>query len=350
MPVGCRRALLPPTEATVGVFTSRVWAPGEALRHARIPSQARDNPTPVSLPKLHLSFYGMKISQNILKSNPVFSTLTDEDLNTLETLFTTISLDDNQVLCKEGCRADHVYVVKVGFLRVLKAFLPEDGRFCPRPPASRDGFSAASPRAASRVCSEAKNAGHTIANNSAAPAEGGVRLRHFDLGEIGPKDILGENGVLQQTDTPSFAPVTPASTSKLPELAENQEVEKLQLSGTSTKGNFPGGGEASAGGAVPPSDAEPAAAAGGGIASSAVRQRKAAYIVSAMASGGRVEVYVAKAYDLRRIQTESFRYCWKTAERLHEARVQAWSAGALALQLRRQIEWEAIKRDIVSQI
>ncbi len=325
--------------------------PGEALRHARIPSQAHDNPTlPFRSPDcIYLSFGGVQNSQNILKNNPVFSTLTDEDLNTLETLFTTITLDDNQVLCKEGYRADHVYVVKVGFLRVLKAFLPENGRFRRRPPASRDSFSAASPRATSRVCSEAKNAGHIIADNSAAPAEGGVRLRHFDLGEIGPKDMLGENGILQQTDTPSFAPVTPDSTSNLPALAGIQEAEKLQLTEASTE-NSPGGDKGSTKDPVPPYDADPAAAAGGGIASSAVRQRKAAYIVSAMASGGRVEVYVAKAHELKRIQTESFRYCWKTAERLHQARAQAWSAGALALQLRRQIEWEAIKRGIVSQI
>lgn len=286
----------------------------------------------------------------MLKSNPVFSTLTDEDLNTLETLFTTVTLEDKQVLCKEGCRADHVYVVKLGFLRVLKAFLPEDGRCRPRPPSSRGGRSAASSRAASRASSRAKKDRPNTADNGAA-SEGGVRLRHFELGEIGPKDILGENGVLQQRDASSFTPATAASTSSaLPIIPGIQETEIVQSDETNSDESLPGGDGGGAGDAGVPSDAEPAAAGGGTSSAVNVRPRKAAYIVSAMASGGRVEVYVAKAYDLKKVQTESFRYCWKTAERLHQARAQAWSAGALALQLRRQIEWEAVKRDVVSQI
>lgn len=80
------------------------------------------------------------------------------------------------------------------------------------------------------------------------------------------------------------------------------------------------------------------------------RPRKPAFIVSATACGGRAEVYVANAYALKRLQTDEFLLCWKTAERLHQARAQAWSAGALAQQLRRQMEWDACKRQIMSQI
>lgn len=283
----------------------------------------------------------------------MFSTLTDEDLNTLETLFTTITLDDNQLLCKEGSRVDHVYVVKRGFLRVLKAFLPEDGK-CPRPPSRAS--SKASPRATSRGSSTRASSRPNIVNNGTELAEGGLRLMYFDLGEIGPKAILGENGVLQQLERMPSTLVTSSPASNLPMMSSNQEPEdeypEKQPNDTSLDTNDPTGDTRGGGDALLPSDTNANAAANDGTTSSAmsVRPKKEAYLVSATASRGKAEVYVAKAHELKIIQTESFRYSWKTAERLHQARAQAWNASALAQQLRRQQEWESLKRTVLSKL
>lgn len=273
----------------------------------------------------------------------MFSTLADEDLNTLEALFTTITLDDNQVLCKEGSRVDHVYVVKRGFLRIFKAFLPEDGQR-PRPPSSARGSSRASPR-------------HNIVKNGAESAKDCVRLMHFDLGETGPKDILGENGVFQPIERTPPAPVTSAAAPTLPTVRSNQtpkdeDSEQLLHEGRVGAGVNPDGDARGDTDAVLPSDANANAASpvpkpDEEASATTVRQSKGVFLASATASGGKAEVYVAKAYDLKRIQTESFRYSWKTAQRLHQARAQAWSAGALVQKLRREQEWGALKRETV---
>lgn len=282
--------------------------------------------------------------QNLLKRSPVFSTLIDEDLNTLETLFTTITLDDNQVLCKEGSRVDHVYVVKRGFLRVFKAFLPEDGQR-PRPPSrgtlkvSSRATSRGSLRATLRATPRPK-----IVKNDTEPANGGTRLMHFDLGEIGPKDILGENGVLQQVEGMPSMPLTSSLASTLPAMPINREPKDRDPE------RDPGENLAdAAAGDAQEVGGNANAVAADGAASSAIsaRQSKATYLVSATASGGKAEVYVAKAHELKKAQTESFRYSWKTAQRLHQARAQAWSAAALAQQLRRQQEWGVLRRETV---
>ncbi|CAM9912064.1 unnamed protein product [Ectocarpus fasciculatus] len=276
-----------------------------------------------------------------LKCSTVFSTLDDDDLNTVETLFTTATLHDNQVLCKEGSRVDHVYVVKRGFLRVLKAFLPqEDDDCCSGPPSH-----------ASTV-----TAGATSARRSSS-ADVETRLKHFDLGEVGPKDMLGENGVLQHLDTSSAFSTTPApaatETVTLPAIVSNQEDAQRLSRPTETPGDTTDHGastpDGDAGDPRPPS-ADAAADRAGSSRVSAMGPRKPAFIASAAASGGTAEVYVANVYDLKKLQTDSFRYCWKTARRLHQARAQAWGVGALAQQLRGQNEWEARKREVLSQI
>ena len=201
---------------------------------------------------------------------------------------------------------------------------------------------------------------------------------HFDLGEIGAKDILGENGVLQQAvDSMPSMPTTSVPASILPTMRFSSR-EPSEDPRSSTRGPMPSNLDphqhldeprtsstldslSSAGddshedrdARLPSSNvSRKGAAIDGGVGSSrpSVHQRKAAYLVSATASGGRAEVYVAKAYDLKRIQTESFRYSWKTAQRLHQARVQGWSAGALVQQLRGQQDWECLKRDVLSKL
>lgn len=276
----------------------------------------------------------LRIYQEFLKRNSVFSTLADDELNTLEPLFTTITLDDNQVLCKEGSRADHVYVVRRGFLRVYKAFLPMD-RPCPRRP------SRATSRSASR---------RTFVKNGTEPGENGSRLRFFDLGEIGPKDILGENGVLrlETSTTVASAPALVAATpALLPDISSNQEAGGDSSRSKKTRADGRPDGDVGRGQDTPLlMNAATADDSSSGV--SAVLQR-AAYIVSAAASGGQAEVYVAKTHGLKKLQTNGFRYSWKTAQRLHQARAQSWGADVLANQLRRQMKWEAIKRDVVSQ-
>lgn len=279
--------------------------------------------------------------QAFLKCSTVFSTLDDDDLNTVETLFTTATLRDNQVICKEGSRVDHVYVVKRGFLRVLKAFLPEeDDDRCSGPP----------PHA-----STAATGANSARRSSSTDPENW--LKHFDLGEIGPKEMLGENGVLKHLDTSSVFSAAPAPAAAeavtLPAITSNQEDAQplsrpIETPGDTTDhGASPPDGDD--GDASPPST-DAAADRAGSPRVAAMVPRKPAYIVSAAASGGTAEVYVASVYDLKKLQTDSFRYCWKTAQRLHQARAQAWGVGALAQQLRRQNEWEARKREIISQI
>ncbi|CAM9831930.1 unnamed protein product [Ectocarpus sp. 13 AM-2016] len=275
-----------------------------------------------------------------LKCSAVFSTLDDDDLNTVEMLFTAVTLRDNQVICKEGSRVDHVYVVKRGFLRILKAFLPEEDADCrsgPPPHASTVAAGAASAR-----------------RSSSADVE--TRLEHFDLGEIGPKDMLGENGMLKHLDTSSVLSTTPAPAATesvaLPAIASSQEDAQHLSQPTDTPGDTTDHGasipDGDAGDASPPS-ADAATDRAGSSRVATMGPRKPAFIISAAASGGTAEVYVANVYDLKKLQTDSFRYCWKTAQRLHQARAQAWGVGALAQQLRRQNEWEARKREVLSQ-
>ncbi|CAM9180267.1 unnamed protein product [Ectocarpus sp. 8 AP-2014] len=274
-----------------------------------------------------------------LKCSAVFSTLDDDDLNTVETLFTTATLHDNQVICKEGSHVDHVYVVKRGFLRILKAFLPEEDADCRSGPPPHASTAAAGVASARRSSS----------------AEVETRLKHFDLGEIRPKDMLGENGMLKHLDTSSVFSTTPApvatETVALPAIASNQEDAQPLSRPTETPGDTTGAStpDGDAGDASPPpSDAATDRAGSSRVAT--MGPRKLAYIISAAASRGTAEVYVANVYDLKKLQTDSFRYCWKTAQILHQARAQAWGVGALAQQLRRQNEWEARKREVLSQL
>lgn len=323
-----------------------------------IPCRSYRNPPPFLLLPFNRSlclFWCIHHAQEFLKCNPVFSTLADAELNKLEALFTTIKLDDNQLLCEEGSRADHVYVVKRGFLRVFKAFLPIDGQVCPRRPSGATTTSRSAPSRPNTAL---------LVNNdddTQSRESGGIRLRHFDLGEIGPKDILGENGVLRPemssspspaTTTGAAAPALATATPALPLLPEisssNQEAgaglpqsKETPTDGRRPDGDIGGGQDAS----LPVNAATPEGSSQG----VALAPQKTVYIVSAAASGGRAEVYVAKTHRLKRLQTDGFRYCWKTAQRLHQARTQAWSAAALAQQLQRQMKWEAIKRDVVSQ-
>lgn len=185
---------------------------------------------------------------------------------------------------------------------------------------------------------------------------------HFDLGEIGPRDILGENGMLQQVERVSSTPVTSAPASIVPTMplsSREPEDEDAKQHLDEPRASFAADSCSSADDdaqadrdARLPSgaDAKAPATTAGAAASSAisVHQRKSAYLVSAAASGGKAEVYVAKAHELKRVvQTEGVRYSWKTAQRLHQAREQAWSAGALAQQLRREKEWAALRREAV---
>ncbi|CAN0082301.1 unnamed protein product [Scytosiphon promiscuus] len=273
--------------------------------------------------------------KEFLKCSPVFSTLSDDALNTLEALFTTATLDNNQVLCKEGSRVDHVYVVKRGFLRLLKAFIPDDDECRRSRPSSR--------------AMEGKMS--TAIHRKAAPGERRTRLKHFDLGEIGPKDLLGENGVLQQVDRSPPIQASSAAAPRLPAICITHEEHDQES--PPQEGDVDDDGDGSDRENGGDRDASLTTdAAEGAIPSSATgfRPRKPAFIVSATASGGGAEVYVANAYALKRLQTDDFLLCWKTAERLHQARAQAWSAGALAQQLRRQMEWEAYKREILSHV
>ncbi|CAB1116305.1 unnamed protein product [Ectocarpus sp. CCAP 1310/34] len=276
-----------------------------------------------------------------LKCSAVFSTLNDDDLNTVETLFTAITLHDNQVICMEGSRVDHVYVVKRGFLRILKAFLPEEDADCRSGPPSHASTVAAGAASARR--------------SSLADVE--TRLKYFDLGEIGPKDMLGENGMLKHLDTSLVLSTTPAPAATesvtLPAIASSQEDAQHLSQPTDARADTIDHGastlDGDAGDASPPS-ADAATDGAGSPRVATMGLRKPAYIISAAASGGTAEVYVANVYDLKKLQTDSFCYCWKTAQRLHQARAQAWGAGALAQQLRRRNEWEARKGEVLSQI
>lgn len=331
-------------------------------------------------PLTHVSLTHSPHAQEFLKCNPVFSTLADNDLNTLEALFTTTTLDDNQVLFEEGSRADHVYVVRRGFLRVFKAFLPT-GDLMLRP--TRPSRATTTTTSTSRsVLSSRPNTTLLVSNSDDVATEskdsscGGIRVRYFDLGEIGPKGILGENGVLRpeassssssSSTTTTMAAATapalvttaaPALLLPLPEISiSNQEARggppKQSKETPTTDGRRPDGDGGRGGGGgqnapVPSNAATPDGSSTTGVNSSFAPQ-KTVYIVSVAASGGRAEVYVAKTHGLKRLQTDGFRYCWKTAQRLHQARAQAWSATALSQQLQRQTKWEAIKRDVVSQ-
>lgn len=176
-----------------------------------------------------------------------------------------------------------------------------------------------------------------------------IRLKHFDLGEIGPKDVLGENGVLQQDERSSLIQTLSAATATFPSSYTEQDPQSQPPQEGDMVDDGGGSDQENAGDR---DTSLPTDAAEGAISSPATgfRPRKPAFIVSATASGGRAEVYVANAYALKRLQTDEFLLCWKTAERLHQARARAWSAGALAQQLRRQMEWETFKCEILSQI
>ncbi|CAM9148492.1 unnamed protein product [Hapterophycus canaliculatus] len=293
--------------------------------------------------------------KEFLKCSPVFSSLSDDALNTLEALFTTATLEDKQVLCKEGSRVDHVYVVKRGFLRLLKAFIPKEDTSWSSRPASRT-ITGRTLMANNRTCLGARSTQKYDHKPTAACIEARTRLKHFDLGEIGPKDMIGENGVLQQVERSPPAQAPSAATSTLPAISTHTEqAPPSQPEDESAVEDYggavedDGGSDHENGGGQDVSLTDAAEGASSSLVAGC-RPRKPAFIVSATASGGRAEVYVANAYALKRLQTDDFCVCWKTAERLHAARAQAWTAQALAQQLRRQVEWEAYKRELLYQV
>lgn len=284
----------------------------------------------------------------------MLSSLSDSNLNTLERLFTKVTLSDNQVLCREGSRADHLYVVKRGFFRLLKAFVPED-----RPGSGRGDTG----------CPEGSEAPLTAGRTETG--DGGGRLRHFDLGEIGSKQMLGESGLFNQpVTTSSSVAATPAAGGQEPTpmspsdaatgtsprsspTAINVAATPIISPATTTPANNSLGQAAEDGRDAPPIAAAAAAAFSAAAASAAsrLRQERGAYVVSAVANKGEAQAYVASISDLKRLQNDcpNFRRCLETARRCHQDKIRDWNAQALACHLQRQVEWEAYKRDVISE-
>lgn len=211
------------------------------------------------------------------------STLCDGDLNSLEGLFTCVSFTENQVLCREGTRADHMYVVKRGFFRLLKAFLPQRK--------SRSGGP------------------HTATNAYLGGREDDARggVKHFDLGELGPKDMLGESGLFSLPELSASATETPGATQPVLGLVGNKKTESssssvLPTGSDNTKISTP------ATVASEPVTTISTAARGEQNVNQAtetstrapkVRQKRGSFVVSAVASRGGAQAYVASILDLK---------------------------------------------------
>lgn len=236
----------------------------------------------------------------------------DEDLNTLEGLFTTAAVKDNELLCREGARSDHLYVVKRGFFRLLKAFLPRTDHPLDSDDTSNDTVS--------------------LSRFGRCLQKDRMHLRHFDLGEIGQKDILGESGLYHQDEVASSPTVltedfgTEAGTirSSPPRIAllatADREAEstprKSILTGKKVKSHqeAPCPAVESSGATMPVSSA-----AGAASSSARLRQRRGSYSVSAVALRGDAQVYVANVSDLKRLQIDCprFRHCLEAARSFH---------------------------------
>lgn len=282
--------------------------------------------------------------QAFLKSVPLFSTLTDADLNILEGLFTTVACSENRVLCREGDAADHFYVVKRGFFRLLKACSQEGEPPC------RDG----------KTCSKSRK--------GLSKAARGMPLKHFDLGEIGPKNILGENGILHQPEkTPlatwpgllsaaSSPPSSPSTTTDTTpddtsagtpaEMPSSTLPPLVTTPGTSSQ--TPANDGVASSTTTRTVDVSSAVAAARSFTFNLIRKR-GVLAVSAVASRGGAQAYVANTFELKRLQTPSFRFCWDNAGRFNRSRMSVLDVPALSEQLRKQVEWEAYKQKVVRE-
>lgn len=211
------------------------------------------------------------------------SSLCDGDLNRLEGLFTCVSLTENQVLCREGTRADHIYVVKRGFLRLLKAFFPQ------RKSLTRG------PRAATKM-----NTGERGNNDWAG-------VKHFDLGELGPKDMLGESGLFCVREVGASATDASAAAAPLLGLAGNIDVGPSSSPALPTTSDDT---EISTATTVAPESTTTASTAAPELQGSnqitevsamvtKLRQQRGNFAVSAVASRGGAQAYVASVLDLK---------------------------------------------------
>ena len=292
--------------------------------------------------------------QVFLKDVLAMSSFSDSDLNVVGKLFKTCTLSENEVLCQEGTRANHLYVVKRGFFRILKAFLPKAS-------STGDGIQ-------DRTSSEGPYSCD------------GRRLMHFELGEIGPKEMLGESGLFyNETEAYSGAVGTVAGAT-VPMSAATGEYEagplSLPSSASEIENNAAGRRDTPATPKAVPvmqaasvatninvintaSPTRPKAGVEGGADPTAIfyspsrpRQLKKGYhIVSAVASRGGAQVYIASIFDLKLLLRDlpNLRCFLDITRRIHETRAKCWDAQALAEQLRDQIEWEEYKRKVISE-
>lgn len=248
------------------------------------------------------------------------------DLDRLTSAFRMTTLQPGDVLCREGHRADHLYLIKRGRCRLLKAFVPkqeegvDDGnklltRTLPVPEYHSSAYTKATPPAQGRM---AKNA-HCTTSRGCEVVQGELTrlpeenklsttvvttqlslLRHFDVGTLGRRDFLGEGG----------------------------------FTAAACAGAGAGTGEADgAAGAHYPSflgDTRP----GGN------------YLVSAVADRG-ADVYAANVSDLVHMQSAAMKRCWVEGRSYHRMREREWNPEALGARMERQVLWEHQKRAIV---
>lgn len=273
-------------------------------------------------------------TQRFFRSVSLFKGLGERDLDRLVSAFQLMTLEAGDVLCREGERVDHVYLVQRGNLRLLKAFLPlpqgqardrpeekvgaevkteEDARKGERahvrarqrqkqrrqerqpiaPSAAPPGASSLpnSRRSAATTVGDCSGSSSTRAASIPPPSPSSpsspMKVRHFEIGMTGRKEFIGEGGFTSAAFAGAGA---------------------LGAAGVEAKGGEEGvagrarGREKGRGGG------------GGGRKHSQIQGRGFShvggnYLVSAVAERG-ADVFAAKVSQLWPMQSPAIQLCW----------------------------------------
>eukprot|EP00752_Nemacystus_decipiens_P007240 g6481.t1 len=345
--------------------------------------------------------------KSFFRSVSLFGGLGERDLDRLAAAFQLVTLEAGDVLCREGERVDHIYLVQRGNLRLLKAFLPlPQGQARDRPEEGMgtevEQETKGDPTQGEHACERRRRRQQQHRQEeeeekrlqerqpvtpgpspgvSFSPNTGSAAASVDDNGGSS-KNRERENQPSQERRQQQQQPPPPSSSSPSSGLSSPMmKVRYFEIGlagrkefigeGGFTSAAFAGAGALGAAGIeAGGKDERVRKGGGGGGGGGRGRERDRGegekergnsptqghhvhfsrvggnYMVSAVAET-RADVFAAKVSRLWPMQSPAIKLCWIEGREVHRMKEREWTVEVLASKLLRQTTWESTKRAIV---